>query len=52
MREQNIFFGNEPMGLCANKIFFRPLKIHFLSKSRSGKKFHGTKFNFKSIGDN
>jgi hypothetical protein len=39
--EQNIFFGNKPKGLCANKIFFHPLKmrlkIHFYSKSRSVK---------------
>jgi hypothetical protein len=31
--EQNIFYGNKPMGLCTNKLFFSSfkmrLKIHF-----------------------
>jgi hypothetical protein len=40
MREQNFFSS-----------FKMRLKIHFLSKSRSVK-INGTKFNFKSIGDN
>ncbi len=26
LSEQNIFFGNKPISLCANKFFFRPLK--------------------------
>jgi hypothetical protein len=41
LSEQNIFFGNKPMGLSAKIIFFpsfkMTLKIHFLSESRSVK---------------
>jgi hypothetical protein len=38
LSEQNIFFGNKDMGLCAKIIFFQyfkmTLKIHYFSESR------------------
>jgi hypothetical protein len=41
LSEQNIFFENKPMGLCAKIIYFSSFKmtfkIHFLSESRSVK---------------